>query len=603
MKKIFLLLICLISEMAMCQTQSSWYDIKDRPEIETRETFISVSTTASDLGYDVLCIAEGALFNVAAGATFTIDVPISAGDYQIFATGSAISFQDSVPVNAAWFGAKPGEDILDPMQACIKAGAREIIIPYSADGYLLSDTLTLPYLFGGKITTTGFGFTTGKTTIKWVGTSEVMFLVNAAAGLLMENLAFDGNGSAVVLFKAAAETGKGIAFKHSIIRNCGFLNTSSIAIQLGDYSNDGVDVDIAATTFENVLVVGAKQSVFVDSNAVLDITFLNPQFTSILSVYAQAPDNHIKMLRGGSLKIFGGYFGGASENGDTYAIDITDGWLNIYGLESEFGLTGGNNGGLIRLRTPTTSQFLSPTSLSGVRDLSLNGAEGKYVIRIDSASHTLRLSDCSFRGRSAVATYPVIYNPEDAPILADNCIFNGANTGLTSERTISIGNQGWNGYALYALPTVNGGIITVASSPFSLATANSNIHTVLGDATYNAITVLLPSATNRYGEKGRIITLKKIAGALDKSVSFLPNGSETISGLTSINLIAIGDTASIISDGNNWQLLQEYGTYEAVETGNGTGTILMGNTSAGVNAGWLEISPGKFSPYWSDPTP
>ena len=39
----------------------------------------------------------------------------------------------------------------------------------------------------------------------------------------------------------------------------------------------------------------------------------------------------------------------------------------------------------------------------------------------------------------------------------------------------------------------------------------------------------------------------------------------------------------------------------AVSTG--TGTVKMASANSSNSAGWLEISPGKWVPYWSDPTP
>lgn len=64
---------------------------------------ISTSTSASALGFQSINAIQGAQITVASGQTFTIDVPFSAGNYQVFyGSGTIAGLKQS---NVMWFGA------------------------------------------------------------------------------------------------------------------------------------------------------------------------------------------------------------------------------------------------------------------------------------------------------------------------------------------------------------------------------------------------------------------------------------------------------------------------------------------------------------------
>ena len=67
------------------------------------------------------------------------------------------------------------------------------------------------------------------------------------------------------------------------------------------------------------------------------------------------------------------------------------------------------------------------------------------------------------------------------------------------------------------------------------------------------------------------------------------------------NVVA-GAGAAVVADAGVWNIVSYY-AQNGVAVSSGTGTIKMANANSSNSVGWLEVSPGKFVPYWTDTTP
>ena len=93
---------------------------------------IDDDTNTSDLGYTSLTIVDGGSFTIASGKTLTIDVPFSAGLYQVFSGDGSVVFGSGVvtEVYPQWWGAAGnGErDDTDAIQAALDA-SQYVLLP------------------------------------------------------------------------------------------------------------------------------------------------------------------------------------------------------------------------------------------------------------------------------------------------------------------------------------------------------------------------------------------------------------------------------------------------------------------------------------------
>jgi hypothetical protein len=115
----------------------------------------------------------------------------------------------------------------------------------------------------------------------------------------------------------------------------------------------------------------------------------------------------------------------------------------------------------------------------------------------------------------------------------------------------------------------------------------------------------LPACGNPYtgGGQHRRLTIKRTAASGTTTIT--PNGSNIIDGLSSLALQQ-NQYASVTleSDGfSSWRIVSFYSPGNQVSASTGVGSVKMGNANPADNAGWLEITPGKYVPYWTDATP
>ena len=130
---------------------------------------ISDDTNASDLGYDSINMVKGGSFTVASGKTLTIDVPFSAGLYQVFSGAGSVVFGAGLvtEVYPQWWGAV-GDGVTDDT-AAIAAAIQYVTTPvnsiycrglYWPDGqYLVTqnnwigENLSVAGVYGGRLDT------------------------------------------------------------------------------------------------------------------------------------------------------------------------------------------------------------------------------------------------------------------------------------------------------------------------------------------------------------------------------------------------------------------------------------------------------------------
>ncbi len=488
------------------------------------------------------------------------------------------------------------------IQAIITANLRKIVFnPY--DTYLVGSKLTFPSTWSGYFGAESAGGFTGKTRLKWGGAAGTLIQMHSS-GVNFENLTLDGNNQDVKLFQVK-ETSAGdmTAFKQSTMKKCTLVNTQSNAIHLGDFTTSALDADIAESRFEDIGIHNAKYSVFVDSTNAAAITFVNADFTR-LSSYTQKPDGHVRMKRGGDLVFFGGFMSGFEATGNEYALYVKDGWLNMNGVSFEYGITS-NHGGLLHLDTPTLfNSRAMPTSIVNCRDFSNGTLADNDVIKISSALHSLQIIGSSFIGRSGTDPEPLIKTTTGAVITSINNLYAGADPGLDDYAAISIGDRTYDGTTVYTIPTnfSNRVAITFSNTPYDLW--RRPYRHISADTTDGAITIILPSVTdNRYGNAGTQVTITKPVAA--NAVSLTPDsGSEYIDGAGSVVLTGRYSSVTVESDGiDNWQVVSFTAGEAFSGASSGVGSVKMSNTNSANNAGWVEVGPGVFVPYWTDTTP
>ena len=121
---------------------------------------ISDDTNASDLGYDSINMVKGGSFTVASGKTLTIDVPFSAGLYQVFSGAGSVVFGAGLvtEVYPQWWGAV-GVGVRDDT-AAIQAAAQSLTgnqTLYFPDGTYLISYIWTPHSDSDSVNGIGRG--------------------------------------------------------------------------------------------------------------------------------------------------------------------------------------------------------------------------------------------------------------------------------------------------------------------------------------------------------------------------------------------------------------------------------------------------------------
>lgn len=137
-------------------------------------------------------------------------------------------------------------------------------------------------------------------------------------------------------------------------------------------------------------------------------------------------------------------------------------------------------------------------------------------------------------------------------------------------------NSQWNELAL-----ANNTVRTISSSGSSAIASSDQV--IFGDPTAGAQTFTLPTASGNAGKK---YIFKKIVAA--NSITIDPNSSETIDGLSVINMDAEDHTMTIMSDGTNWQIIANDNVgmvlLKDIKTaGNDGGSSVAGNQTRTLN--------------------
>jgi hypothetical protein len=98
---------------------------------------------------------------------------------------------------------------------------------------------------------------------------------------------------------------------------------------------------------------------------------------------------------------------------------------------------------------------------------------------------------------------------------------------------------------------INGAFSTKVNTITANTTLDNTYHIVLADASSNAITITLPSASTC---SGRQYIIKKIDSS-ENAVTITPQSGQTIDGQTSISIIMQNDLKRIVSNGTNWYII------------------------------------------------
>ena len=458
--------------------------------------------------------------------------------------------------------------------------------------YLITDTIewTQTKVRGVK------GFSTS---FKWGGTSgKAMFEVPTANHMIgMDSIWINGNTSAdILIYIIGTGTVRSMAFE-----KCIFQGSTSSAFLIGNYTNDGLDADIAPVSFSGCEFRSNASDIIIDSLDALLISAIDSFFTG-------STVNSVYLKRGGSFKAFNSYFHGSPTTGDSACIRVKDGWVHIYGSEIEWGISGG--GQMFDFEAPVATGISSrgehSSLINGVRMLGIGETGTASFINMLSNKHSLTIQNSFLSGRSAGSlSLSQITNSDGANIVSINNVYtgrpfpaNGQDSHITSldDRVY----DGTNTLEYTFMPANN---TKTYATPSESSTIADDVSKVVFSS--YACTATLPkaigSSTSVYGLSGKRITLIQGGAATNNTV--VPSGTDTISGMASITMRQY-TTYVLESDGfSNWQIVSMISNKEYFTTSTGTGTVKMGSANNSDSSGWIEILPGKYVPYWSNVAP
>lgn len=164
---------------------------------------------------------------------------------------------------------------------------------------------------------------------------------------------------------------------------------------------------------------------------------------------------------------------------------------------------------------------------------------------------------------STTTTNHIVINVPDAATGARGVVTTGAQTfagSKTFRDTVAVGANAVIGTLAAntnAAPNstlqLNGSMSMAIRTITASATLTASDNTVLVDTNSGAATVTLPAATNIIG---RIYTIKKIAGGLDKQLTIAPSGG-TIEGAANYIIYNDYTYVTVQTDGTNWYVIRK----------------------------------------------
>jgi hypothetical protein len=160
----------------------------------------------------------------------------------------------------------------------------------------------------------------------------------------------------------------------------------------------------------------------------------------------------------------------------------------------------------------------------------------------DKGDITVSSSGTTWTIDNTAVTYAKIQNVTDNRLLGRSAGTNG------SVQEITIGS---------GLSLSGGTLTSTGGSSYSISTKTSNFTEtatsgeiiLLGDTTGGTFTITLPTAVSNTAK----ITIKKIAGSNNLTID--GNGSQTIDGGLTADLVTIYESITLVSDNSNWHII------------------------------------------------
>jgi hypothetical protein len=444
------------------------------------------------------------------------------------------------------------------------------------------------------------------------GFSTAIFWYGAVGGIMFEttqadqmisasNVNFTGRFVAKTLIKTIG-TG---AVRQQNFDSCMFLSATDEALLIGNFTTDGLDADIAPITIDKCMFYDNRIGIVVDSLNALLITVDNSEITQLTNGKVE---ECIFLKRGGSVRANNTYFGAQPPLGDKYAVRVIDGWVTLDQCEVEWG-QGGGGGGMLLLEAPVVSAGLGSrgdhvSAITNTRILAPGVTGSGTVVRVESVKHSLNLIGNGFHGKS-VLTLPTIANVEKSSIMSIGNNYTGRPFESESARQniITLGDSFFDGTNTVQMGSITNHYtnLNTINLPYQATYNNELIN--LGNS---GIVLTLPPAigvtTGLYQPTTKRITVSQ--SHITTTNTIVPFAGDTIEGSATPLLFNQFKSVILESDGAfNWKIVAYYNPAHIVGANTGIATVKMGNNVAATNAGWVEVSAGKFVPYWTDPTP
>jgi len=140
--------------------------------------------------------------------------------------------------------------------------------------------------------------------------------------------------------------------------------------------------------------------------------------------------------------------------------------------------------------------------------------------------------------------------------------------------------------------------VTSANSSY---TPSKNDEFIVCNTNDNDITITLPPLANV--AEGKTYTFVKISP--NNNLIIDGNESERVGDRATVTLTGRLDALTVIKYDSSvyWSIAAFYADKYFIAASTGTGTVKMGSVNNSTSNGWIEVSPGKYVPYWTDPTP
>jgi len=506
---------------------------------------------------------------------------------QIFSGEGTVSFSVPGVQYSAWWGTD-GDAIQSALTAMLSKGTT--IIPAGSTD--ISTELTIGSINNWTVKSEGGKF---GTRLEWTGAVDTsMLTITGCYKWNLEGISFDANALAkyALYLKATAL----LVTTNWSINSCEFVQATEACLKLGDYDLVTGDYNVSTGTVTDTLFWSAKYGVYTDSSGVAAVNFIDCQWQWATGM--TAGDHHIYMKRAASINIFGGYIGLIGK-ADTWAIRVSDGRIALYGLHSEAGITGDFNSGFMKINAPTHTSVIQPHLLDHCTILCDGTAANEWIIDVDTGANPLIATGCVFKDStwhdkninlSGTARY---YSYSNVYYTTGNSPFTPANT------VISLGDSRTaDGTTFTPMASINGIRFKDLTGDTTL-TAEYSFVSVTG--TSADITLTLPEAADAGGHEYVIYKYwDAYTLIINRSgTDTIGNGSDT-----TLELEKIYDYVILRSNAvDKWVVVGMGGVTDQQAVSSGAGSVKMGSANTADNAGWLEIQPNRFIPYWTDMTP